>query len=77
MQCVTEEQSNEVERVLLFISDARDRARSARERAQKAGGDEHVLAALRDAERDLAALHRRLMQGTYYAVPDTAPRLAV
>ena len=30
----------------------------------------HLIVALRDAEQELAALHRRLMQGTYFAVPD-------
>jgi hypothetical protein len=35
------------------------------------------VAALRDAERDLAELHRRLMHGTYRAVPKEQLALVV
>jgi hypothetical protein len=74
---MTERQSSEVEKVLLHVSDARSRARRAAEACAKDGADAHVLAALRDAERELAALHRKLAQGTYYAVPDEPLKLAV
>jgi hypothetical protein len=74
---VTEAHSSEVEKVLLFISDAQERARRARERIEKDDADPHVVEALRDTQTELGDLHRRLMQGTYYAVPDTAQKLAI
>jgi hypothetical protein len=74
---MTERQSSEVEKVLLYISDARTRARKAAESVEKDGADEHIVAALKDSEQQLAALHRQLSQGTYYAVPDESMKLAV
>jgi len=74
---MTEQQSSEVEKVLLHIGDARSRARRAADRCAADGADAHVVAALRDSERQLADLHRKLSQGTYYAVPDESMRLAV
>lgn len=74
---MTERQSSEVEKVLLHISDARSRARRAADTVEKDDADPHIVAALRDSERQLAELHRKLSQGTYYAVPDESMRLAV
>jgi hypothetical protein len=74
---MTERQSSEVEKVLLYISDARTRARRAAESVAKDGADEHIVAALKDSEEQLAVLHRRLSQGTYYAVPGDSMKLAV
>lgn len=74
---MTELQSSEVERVLLHISDARSRARRAMEVCDRDGADAHILAALTDTEQQLAELHRRLSQRTYYAVPDKSLKLAV
>jgi hypothetical protein len=59
----------EVEKTLLYISEARERAdRSARGLARD-GAETHLVEALEDAERELLAVHRRLMQTTYFAVP--------
>jgi hypothetical protein len=74
---MTERQSSEVEKVLLYISDARARARKAAESVEKEGADEHIVAALKDSEQQLADLHRSLSQGTYYAVPGDSMKLAV
>jgi hypothetical protein len=74
---MTEGHSSEVEKVLLHISDARTRARKAAESVEKAGADEHIVQALRESEQQLAELHRKLSQRTYYAVPDSSLRLAV
>lgn len=74
---MTEAQSGEVERVLLHISDARERTRRAVARVEKEGGEEHVIEALRQTDEGLANLHRRLTQGTYYAVPKVTGQLAV
>jgi cellobiose-specific phosphotransferase system component IIA len=74
---MTERQSSEVEKVLLHIGDARSRARKAAEACAQDGAEGHIVAALTDAEQQLAELHRRLSQGTYYAVPDKSVKLAV
>lgn len=74
---MTERESSEVEKVLLYIGDASSRARRAAESVQKAGADEHVVAALVEAQRELAELHRKLAQRTYYAVADDPLKLAV
>jgi hypothetical protein len=74
---MNERQSSEVEKVLLYIGDARTRARRAASAAEKDAADAHIVAALLDAERELGELHRRLAQGTYYAVPDASLKLGV
>ena len=72
-----EAHSGEVEKVLLYVGDARDRARAAADRVERDGADEHVVQALRDTERELSALHTRVTQQTFYAVPDAGLKLAV
>jgi len=74
---MTERESKEVERILLHISDAQARAGRAADALGKSGGAKHVVDALRSGEQELAGLHRRLSQSTYYAVPDDGLRLAV
>jgi hypothetical protein len=67
---------SEVEKVLLYISEARERAERARLALVKQGAAPHLIAALEDAEEELRKEHRRLLQRTFYAVPDQE-RLAV
>lgn len=67
---MTEKQLQEVERALLCIGDARTRTRKAADTVRKDGADAHIVEALEAAERQIADLHRQLMQGTYYAIPD-------
>lgn len=74
---MTEAHSGEVEKVLLHIGDARDRARAAAERMAKQDAEDHVVKALREAEQSLSEIHRRLTQQTFYAVPDAGLKLAV
>jgi hypothetical protein len=74
---MTERQSSEVEKVLLFISDAQGRARRASELVERDGAGVHIVKALRETQAELGDLHRRLMQGIYYAVPERAQQLAV
>jgi len=74
---MTEAHSIEVEKVLLYVEDARARARRAADAVAKDGADAHVVAALRAAERQLGELHTRLAQETYYAVADATLKLAV
>ena len=74
---MTEAHGSEVEKVLLFISDAQQRAAQASERIEKDAADSATVQALREAEAGLGELHRRLMQATYYAVSDSVQQLAV
>lgn len=74
---MTEKQYQEVERVLLHISDARTRAGTAAKAVDKDGADAHIVAALWDAEQQLGALHRQLSQATYYAIPEAQAHLPV
>lgn len=66
---MNEQHFAEVEKTLLYISEARERAQRAISELQRTGGEDHLLEALRHAESELAALHRRTMQRTYFAVP--------
>lgn len=64
-----EDHFREIEKVLLYVSDARRRAHDVADGLKKDQAEPHLVEAVRDAERDLGELHRRLMQGTYWAVP--------
>jgi len=77
VQPMTEQESREVEKVLLHLADARSRTRQAAEALEKAAAAEHVVTALRNSEKQLAELHRMLSQSTYYAVTDDSLRLVV
>ena len=59
-----------VEAVLLYVSEARLRAQRAARELETSGGGLHLIAALRDADAALDELHRRLLQGTSFAVGD-------
>lgn len=72
-----EQHLGEVEKTLLYISEARDRAKRARRDLERAGGAPHLVEALRDSEDALAAEHRRLMQKSFFAVSTDQERLAV
>jgi hypothetical protein len=75
---VTEEfQLAEVEKTLLYISEARARADRSRAALERDGAEEHVVQALADSAEALAAEHRRLLQRTYFAVPDDQRKLVV
>jgi hypothetical protein len=67
---------SEVEKVLLYISEARERAERARVALAKDDAEHHLVAALQETEERLRQEHRRLLQTTFYAVPDQE-RLAV
>ncbi len=55
----------------------RERAQRAHMALEKDGAQPHSVAALKATEDAMRAEHRRLMQKTYYAVPDDQGRLAV
>lgn len=73
---MNESHFSEIEKVLLYISDARQRADKALKDLKKTGAEPHLVAAVEDAEHQLQATHRKLMQSTYFAVDDQK-RLAV
>lgn len=77
MPTVIEAHSSEIEKVLLFISDAQERARRAGDCLRQEGADPHLIAALREAQGQLGDVHRRLMQQTFYAIPEPAQQLAI
>lgn len=60
----------EIEKVLLYVSDARERSQRAADELERAQADSYLVDALRATADRLADEHRRLMQGTYFAVPD-------
>lgn len=61
---------SEIEKTLLFISEARKRAERAARDLGSAGADQHLIAALVETERELEKAGRRLMQKTYFAPDD-------
>jgi hypothetical protein len=69
MQSVNETHFAEIEKVLLYISEARRRAEKTAKTIGKDGAEVHLVEALEEAERDLEILGRTLMQRTYFAVP--------
>lgn len=76
MADVVEAHFSEIEKVLLYISEARERATRARLSLVKEGAEAHLIAALEESENLLRNEHRRLLQQTYYAKPEQE-RLAV
>ena len=69
MAPVNEAHFAEIEKTLLYISEARKRADKAITELARDDAEAHLVEALRVAERDLEALGRHLMQQTYFAVP--------
>jgi hypothetical protein len=55
-----------VDSTLLCISEARERAETAVKELRGLAADASVVAALEDADRELLALHRRLMDAVYF-----------
>ncbi len=59
----------EIEKTLLYVSEARERAEVAARTIGRDNGEAHLVEALERTQTELLALHRRLMQATYFAVP--------
>lgn len=59
----------EIERTLLYVSEAQKWADNAAKKIAKDDAEEHLVRALEQAAADLRDVHRRLMQRTYFAVP--------
>ena len=59
----------EIERALLVVSEARQRLERTAKAIAKDGAEPHLVEALEEAAREIDETLRRLMQGTYFAVP--------
>ena len=68
MAPVNEAHMAEIERAMFVVSGARKRLERTAELLAKDGAEDHLVEALREAERELDALSLRLMQKTYFAV---------
>jgi hypothetical protein len=65
-----EQQFNEIEKTMFDLSGACRRARRTIEALQKGDAPEHLIEAMRTTLAEMEASHKRLMQGTYWAVPE-------
>ena len=65
---MNESHFNEIEKTLLYVSEARGRADRAAQAIAKTGAELHLVAALTEAEAALTEVSRTLMQKTYFAV---------
>ncbi len=74
---VNERHFGEIERVMLNLSHARDRALTAAKELKADGAQAHLVEALERAAAEMGDTHRRLMQGTYYAVLDSDDRITL
>lgn len=66
----------EVENVLLYISEARERTERALKKLRKEKAEPFLIAELEATHEAMRLEHKRLMQRTYFRVPDQE-RLAV
>ncbi len=77
LPAMNEAHSSEVERVLLHIGHACDRAKRGAQAVSKDGDDPRAAKALAEAADELSRVYRQLTQATYYAVEDDGLKLAV
>ena len=59
----------EIEVVMLYVEEARERAERAAKALRAEGADAHLIEALERSATELSDAGRRLRQGTYFAVP--------
>lgn len=67
----------EIDATLLLLAEARERAERAAGAVEAAGGGSHVREALVRVDRELLALHRRLMDETVFYAPAADSQLAL
>ncbi len=70
-------QHEEIDETLLLLSEARERAERAARAIAAAGGQAHVVEALERVDRELLAMHRRLMDEAIFHVPSAEQQLAL
>lgn len=67
----------EVDETLLLLAEARERAEQAARTVRNEAGPDHVTEALERVDRDLLALHRRLMEEAVFHVATAETQLAL
>jgi hypothetical protein len=66
-----EAQFGEIDIVLLCIEEARRRAERAAADLRADGGDDFLVEALEQCQAELSVIAKKLIQGTFFAVPKT------
>lgn len=66
-----EQNYGEVDVALLYIEDARRRIEKAAAELRAGGAEDFLVEAMEQAHEELSATAKRLIQGTFYAVPKT------
>jgi hypothetical protein len=74
-QARDEKQYGEVDVVLLFIESARKRAERAASELRASGAEDFLVEALERSQQELSETAKKLIQGTFFAVPDSQLRL--
>ncbi len=64
-----EEHFAEVDATMLYIEEARARTERAVAALRRGGGEQHLIDALEETQRQLSEVARDLRQGTLFAVP--------
>jgi len=73
---MTVEGLTRVDQALLCISEARERAEQAAREMREAHAEPELVSAMEAADRELLAVHRRLMESTYFGARSEQLRLA-
>jgi hypothetical protein len=68
---------DEIDATLLLLSEARERAERAERVLAAAGAEMHVIEALQRVDRELLAMHRRLMDEAIFNTPSAEQQLAL
>ena len=68
-QALDEKQYGEVDVVLQYIEDARRRAERAAAELRAGGAEDCLIEALEQAQEDLSQAAKKLIQGSFFAVP--------
>lgn len=69
-QALDEQRYGEVDVVLLYIEDARKRAERAATDLRAGGAEDFLVEAMEQVQQELSATAKKLIQGTFFAVPD-------
>jgi hypothetical protein len=68
-QALDEKQYGEIDVVLLYIEDARRRAERAVAELRDGGAEDFLVEALEQTQTELSHTAKKLIQGTFFAVP--------
>ena len=68
-QALDEKQYGEVDVVLLYIEEARRRAERAVSELRDGNAEDFMIEALEQAQGELSQTAKKLIQGTFFAVP--------